>query len=489
MAATVVDALIVTLGLDPKNFNQGQKQAVNQLIQFRNQTRATAKQTEEALGRTVQFFRALRTEAVGVFSILLGAAGIEELTRKIVVNASSIDKLSNRYQVSVGFISAFGNAIKKVGGTVEEAQGFIAQLANSLALADINLPDDLFIKLQNLAGLVPGGGSLLGRKGGKFDVEQTVKNIAALIATSTPANRNLIANMLGTPPGVFEAFRKGNLSQQLAAQADQTAIDKELADASQKLVEAFNDLQNRVLLVAAKMLDPLLPALTQIADLLNAMTRITGKQLLKDWFGLTLPEPPENPPVLFDLPGFLKGLFGGKAEAKPTTEDDNYRKGIEMLKGKMKPTSSLGNTPIGVAALAATLKDVPGFRTTSTTGGTHVGTAHAEGRAIDFVVDPAYYDAVIKKLREEGVKVIDARTPDSAAWTGPHIHAEFASKAAAARFQATGSVRGGDTNSAETHIGTINVHAPSTDADDIVKSIDTHIKRSSMPMPADAGFE
>lgn len=485
---TVIDALLITLGLDAKNFVQGSRQATAQLTTFKNQAQTTSKQIQHSTQQAVQFFSQLRTHAMSLFSIVLGVGGLEELTRKIVVSASAVDKLSNRFGVSVEFVSKFGNVVKAVGGSVEEAQGFVQSLANSLSQANINLPDDLFLKLQNLTSL----GLQIGRKNGKFDVAETIKNISGLMAKSTPENRNLIANMLGIPPGAFEAMRRPDFLAKLGAAP---GIDRKLADSAQKLVEAFNTLQERVTVVAATLIEQMMPALTKLADTLDILVSTTGADLIKKLFGFDVSN--EKPEVLFDLPAKLDELFGKKGtfdwlRGSPA-DDDNYKKGVERLK-KMMGThtgASLGDVPIGLAAVANSLQGVPGLRVTSTTGGQHAGAAHGEGRAMDIAMDPAYYKSVAEQLRKELGKegrVIDASTkPDSKFWTGPHIHVEFASKAAAERFQAA---HGNTTsNSAETHIGTINVHAPSSDAGEITKKIDQTIKRNSYSINADTGFE
>jgi ABC-type transporter Mla subunit MlaD len=487
--ATVIDSLIITLGLDPKNFTQGQRQAVAQLAQFQAQATKSAKDIEDTTRRVTQFFSSMHSNAVSLFSVVLGASGLEEMARRIVTSASSIDKLSNRFDVSVPFISKFGNVVKQVGGNVEEAQGFVSQLADALSQANLSLPSDLFIKLQQLGTIA--GTSILARKGGRYDVEQTIKNLAEAVTRAGPDVRNLIATQLGISPGIFEAMRKPGFAARLGAAP---GFDKKLADAAQKLVEAFNTLQNRLTIIAARMLDDLLPALTQFADLLDKIVNLTGKGLLEK-LGLPLPSD-EAPSVLFDVPAFLRrhgmeklgDLLEGKGREKGATFQERFGFGTPAPKSG----ASLGDVPL--AALATGLKDIPGFRVTSTTGGQHAGRAHGEGRAMDFVVDPKYYDSIVSELRKrfekEGLTVIDAsKKPDSRFWTGPHIHLEFATKAAMERFQAAQGGGHHTENSSETHIGEINVHAPTGNASDITKTIDQTIRRNSYSDSADTGFE
>src|SRR5262249_18434682 len=144
------------------------------------------------------------------------------------------------------------------------------------------------------------------------------------------------------------------------------------------------------------------PPLKQIADTLQLMAKITGKDFLEKYFGIKSEED-TTPEVLFDLPAWVRKNIS--KDLGDVLEGDPYRQGIEQLKRKMMynpggKSSSVGDVPIGLAAAAnSSLASTPGFRITSTTGGQHAGSAHGEGRAMDFVVDPKYYDAVIAKLR------------------------------------------------------------------------------------------
>ncbi len=136
---------------------------------------------------------------------------------------------------------------------------------------------------------------------------------------------------------------------------------------------------------------------------------------------------------------------------------------------------------IGAAMFSQQMRN-EGHRITSTTGGVHSGAAHGQGLAVDFV--PADIPGEAKRLRarlaQMGIdaKVIDASTRDSASWTGPHVHMEFANPAAAAKFAEMSAVHGGGgrggssvDNSREVTIHSMTVNAPAATAAGIAQGI------------------
>jgi hypothetical protein len=66
-----------------------------------------------------------------------------------------------------------------------------------------------------------------------------------------------------------------------------------------------------------------------------------------------------------------------------------------------------------------------GFHVTSSTGGHHLGWAHAAGRAVDVRTrdhSSAEVNAFMRAARSQGITVIDERRGGNAAWSGPHLH-------------------------------------------------------------------
>jgi hypothetical protein len=66
-----------------------------------------------------------------------------------------------------------------------------------------------------------------------------------------------------------------------------------------------------------------------------------------------------------------------------------------------------------------------GYVVTSSTGGHHLGWAHAAGRAVDVRTrghSATDISSFMRDARSNGITVIDERRGGNAAWSGPHLH-------------------------------------------------------------------
>ena len=66
-----------------------------------------------------------------------------------------------------------------------------------------------------------------------------------------------------------------------------------------------------------------------------------------------------------------------------------------------------------------------GFTVTSSTGGRHLGWAHAAGRAVDVRTrdhSSSEINTFMRDARSQGITVIDERRGGNSAWSGPHLH-------------------------------------------------------------------
>ena len=66
-----------------------------------------------------------------------------------------------------------------------------------------------------------------------------------------------------------------------------------------------------------------------------------------------------------------------------------------------------------------------GYVVTSSTGGHHLGWAHAAGRAVDVRTrghSSADVGSFMRDARSHGITVIDERRGGNSAWSGPHLH-------------------------------------------------------------------
>jgi hypothetical protein len=82
--ATVVDALVVTLGLDAKGFKKGTEETEKSLKATASASVRFAKEMEASGKQAAQVFSAIKMEALGLIGVLSGtlASVLSRLTRR-----------------------------------------------------------------------------------------------------------------------------------------------------------------------------------------------------------------------------------------------------------------------------------------------------------------------------------------------------------------------------------------------------------------------
>lgn len=112
---TVIDRLVVTLGLDPKGFTKGQKEAAASILE----TEKTVKKSSDGMGRSIASTAAKwLTVAAAIKAVQFAVKTIDDVatrTRRLGIDAGN-------FNVAANYLRNFENAVEVVGGTADEAR-------------------------------------------------------------------------------------------------------------------------------------------------------------------------------------------------------------------------------------------------------------------------------------------------------------------------------------------------------------------------------
>lgn len=124
---TVIDQLIVTLGLRPENFTRGTKQAAQAQLNLEESTRKSAARSGVYLGRLAAKWVSVAGAILLVQKAVNTIDEVATRTRRLGMEADNLDQAANR-------LRNYENAVEMVGGTAEEARksvgGFMQSLFN-----------------------------------------------------------------------------------------------------------------------------------------------------------------------------------------------------------------------------------------------------------------------------------------------------------------------------------------------------------------------
>lgn len=227
---TIIDALVVTLGLDPAGFKKGQAETDAALKKTRENTSRHTKEIESDARRAAAGFRVMRNEVLGLVGISLSLSGAARMIERITTSDAAAGRLAKNIGATTKELSTWQNLAAKFGSSPEEVAGAFRRLNE--------LQQNLLIR--GYTGVESPLARLLGSDFAQFmSRSATVMDRMRLLqkAVANATNPQLAQGLLaeiGLGEGMFTMFREigdglDNLLKKQGALNSATERDKELA--------------------------------------------------------------------------------------------------------------------------------------------------------------------------------------------------------------------------------------------------------------------
>ena len=88
--ATVIDALVVTLGMNAKGFKQGAAEVDSSLTHTREESAKTAREMEVRGKQAAMFFSKVRNEALALLAVFTAGMGIKSFVSSTIQSTASL---------------------------------------------------------------------------------------------------------------------------------------------------------------------------------------------------------------------------------------------------------------------------------------------------------------------------------------------------------------------------------------------------------------
>jgi soluble lytic murein transglycosylase-like protein len=216
-STTVIDTLIVKLGLDPKGFTDGQKKAAAEGVKFRNETK---KNTDE-MGRDWTGFigkvAGIATAAVAVKKFLSYTSDLSAGIRQLGID-------SDNFKMAASELRNFGNIAEMNGGKAEDATKSVSGLTKAVYdLAYNGSMSDSLIMLGRLGvQFQDTTGNMRDFKSIVLDTQASIQG--AMRNGTSRANAYQMLMQAGFDPGLANAMLKGDVQSQLARQEQRRQV-------------------------------------------------------------------------------------------------------------------------------------------------------------------------------------------------------------------------------------------------------------------------
>ncbi|TCW09792.1 transglycosylase-like protein with SLT domain [Raoultella sp. BIGb0138] len=233
MAATVIDALLVTLGLDASNFRKGQKEVSDDLKKQRDDAGKTAKYMEEQGKRAASFFSSIKTELLALAGVTVTAGGLVSFVKNTTTGLMDLSIQSKALGLSARELDGWSKSAEAAGSSAEKIsaslQGFQGAIQGA-RVGDYSSP--IFNAFKQLNSLT----------GQNFDVWG--QDADSLARTSLEALRKIsdpnIRRQIGFSLGFDDATLQRNQEGKFLPDVDRLTKASGISDASINGAKEFN---------------------------------------------------------------------------------------------------------------------------------------------------------------------------------------------------------------------------------------------------------
>lgn len=231
--ATVIDSLIVKLGLDSSGFKKGQTEVKKGLDDTRKNADQTAKDMEAAGKRAASFFGSIRTELLALVGVTLSAQGIKTFITNMTSDLMRLGIESRALDISAKSLDGWERAAAAAGSTAERMAGTLGNFQKTLTNIRTGggQDDPLFGALASFAGAT----------GANFDYQNdNAEKIMRKIASNWGKLSKDAQRRFGGMFGFDNATQQGLANGSLVQDADRFAKISRATDEATKKALEFN---------------------------------------------------------------------------------------------------------------------------------------------------------------------------------------------------------------------------------------------------------
>nr|DAL58215.1 MAG TPA_asm: tail tape measure [Caudoviricetes sp.] len=141
MAATVIDALLITLGLDTSDFRKGQKDVSDDLKKQREDAKKTAKEMAEQGKKAAAFFSSIKTELLALTGVTVTAGGLMSFVKSTTSGLMDLSIQSKALGLSARELDGWSKSAEAAGSSAEKISAALQGFQNAKQLAKVGVYD------------------------------------------------------------------------------------------------------------------------------------------------------------------------------------------------------------------------------------------------------------------------------------------------------------------------------------------------------------
>lgn len=263
--ATIIDSLLVKLGLDSSEFD-AKKGKVDKGLK---DTGAEADKTGGKLKKSgkdgAEGFENVAKSAAKFLALIGGTMAVKRFIENQIEANAALDRFAQNLQQGVNSISAWSNAAEQAGGSAEGLQGTMDMLSKS----------QTELQLTGQSSLIPFfsalGMSLADTQGKARPVNDLLLDLSDRFSKMDRTTANNMGRMMGIDQGTMQLLLKGRSEVQLmiARQKEYGAVTKQQAEEASRLKRAMVESRQSFEAFGRELLSAATPALEKLFALFS----------------------------------------------------------------------------------------------------------------------------------------------------------------------------------------------------------------------------
>ena len=232
MAATVIDALLITLGLDTSDFRKGQKDVSDDLKKQREDAKKTAKEMAEQGKKAAAFFSSIKTELLALTGVTVTAGGLMSFVKSTTSGLMDLSIQSKALGMSAKELDGWAKSAEAAGSSAEKITNVLKGFQDAkqgATFGDFTNPlYEVAPILRRLTGVEINTS--------KDDVPTIARKVfSALQKVKNPAMRRVLAERVGIDDATLQRNQEG----QFLPDVDRLTKSSGITDASTKGAKEF----------------------------------------------------------------------------------------------------------------------------------------------------------------------------------------------------------------------------------------------------------
>ena len=265
--ATVIDSLLIELGLDTSKFDSSSKKSVEELRKFQQQAEKSFKASQKGSKELGDGFDKARNALISLGVSLVGIQGFTSFAKNMTATNAGISRTAELFKMSARELDTWGGVLKSVGGDASDFQSStqaIQQSLSNMQFGDTSLLESLG-KLQVLGSDAL---SALDINKKELDIYKLADAFKQLSDAGKEQDAYVQAQAMGINRNYFMVLKQGSEAvhklydenyKLSGVNAENTKKAEDLQKAWGKVGQAFSGASNQIM-------DQLYPSLNRLAE-------------------------------------------------------------------------------------------------------------------------------------------------------------------------------------------------------------------------------